>query len=162
MAQAFAVRRVGQAVWPEVAALGVLALGHIVGRAVDGAMAWNRPFRRVSDWAHVGVLGGTLYCLGTNRAPDISKAVLYGNSMLLVTAGGDWLYQKTVGPAIAKTRAVRLAEKQVRERGGGGGQGGGQLTESQKQLLLEAARIVEGGGARQTVGAGLGAGLLLE
>lgn len=144
MAQAFAVKRVGEAVWPELAALGVLGLGHLVARAVDGVMVWERPGRRLSDGLHASVLAGSLYFLGTNRAPNVSQAVLYGDSMLLLTAGGDWMYQKTVGPQVAQVKARRIADQRVTGR-----HAVGEAEQILQKARVEAARIIaaaKGGG----------------
>lgn len=131
MAQAFAMKRVTEAVWPEILALFGLAGLHLLARTADGWMAWNRPFRRASDWTHVGVLGVAGYCLGTNRAPDVLKAVIYGDSMLLATAAGDWAYEKTVGPSIARVKAQKLAGRGISEPA------------SVKGAVIEAERILQ-------------------
>ncbi|MBW2675199.1 MAG: hypothetical protein JRD89_17615, partial [Deltaproteobacteria bacterium] len=105
MARPFTAARIGEMVWPELAAVGALCIGHVVIRAIDAAFALDRPFRRVSDWGHVFVLGTTAYCVATDRAPDVSKAMFYANMGLLGTSFGDWLYQRAVGPRVAQIRA---------------------------------------------------------
>jgi hypothetical protein len=147
------MERVTAVIWPEAAGVLLLCAGHVIARGLDAAWALDRPFKRISDWAHVFALGGSAYCIATDRAADTMKAVFYGDMALLGTSFGDWVYKSAVGKKVAAVRARRLAEKGARG-GGGGPSGSRQLTPAQEQVLLEAGKILEAQGARRTVGAG--------
>jgi hypothetical protein len=120
---------------PEVAVAGVV-VGHIIARIVDAKLGWNRPFRRVSDWAHVGILLGSAYFVATDRAPEMSSAVFFANSGIVASILGDQAYERWA-PSIT-TRRPRIGETAA--------------VEEAKRLLLAAGR--ENPAARQRVGVG--------
>lgn len=107
---AFNAGTLGRALWPELGGVGVLILAHITARAVDGALAWDKPFRRVSDYVHVAALGGAGYMIGANRGGETAKAIFYADSGLVGTSLGDLLYDAIMGPAVARSRGRRTAE----------------------------------------------------
>lgn len=127
MVAAFKAERVGAMIWPEVAGVAALCTGHVVARAVDGAFALERPFRRFSDWVHVVALGTAAYFVATERAPELSKAVFYADMGLLGSSFGDWIYNAAIGKRVAQVRARKLAERQIaaRQKAGAGAGGGG-------------------------------------
>ncbi|MBW2675790.1 MAG: hypothetical protein JRD89_20685, partial [Deltaproteobacteria bacterium] len=106
-------------------------------RGIDAAFALDRPFRRVSDWGHVAVLGTTAYCVATDRAPDVSKAMFYANMGLLGTSFGDWLYQQAVGAKVAQIRATKIAER-ITAGTKTGASAGNPLATAQSRALLQA------------------------
>ena len=135
MVAAFKAEKIGAMIWPEVAGVVALCTGHVVARAVDGAFALERPFRRFSDWVHVVALGTAGYCVATERAPDLSKAIFYADMGLLGSSFGDWIYGAAIGKRVAQVRARKLAERQIaaqQKSGAGAGIGGG----NPKNLLL--------------------------
>lgn len=153
MTTAIKTEKVGAMIWPEMfGVLGICGI-HVVARGLDANWALARPFRRVSDWAHVLGLGGAAYCVATDRAPDTMRAVFYANMGLVGSTFGDWLYTKAVGKTVAQVKAIKSAEKaKAKAPTPGGGQGGGQLTAAQQQVLLQAAQVAQGaqgGGAKQ-------------
>lgn len=127
MVAAFKAERVGAMIWPEVAGVATLCTGHVVARAVDGAFALEKPFRRFSDWVHVVALGAAAYFVATERAPELSKAVFYADMGLLGSSFGDWIYNAAIGKRVAQVRARKLAERQIaaRQKAGAGAGGGG-------------------------------------
>lgn len=107
---AFNANTLGKALWPEVGGVGVLIMAHLVARAVDGAMAWDKPFVRASDWVHVAALGGAGYYMGANKGGGTASAIFYADAGLLGTSFGDWLYATIVGPAVSRSHGRRTAE----------------------------------------------------
>lgn len=154
MATAVKVEKIGGLVWPELPAVAAVMAGHVVVRGVDAAFVLDKPMRRFSDYAHLLTLFGSAYCVATDRAPDVMKAVFFANSGVLATTAGDFFYLRAIGQKVAQIRARKIAERAIK-----GGQGGlseaekakvlleartkssaGNLTEAEKTRLLEAAR----------------------
>lgn len=107
MAVTFAIARAKELVWPEAMGLGMVATTHIVVRGIDAAAGLTKPFRRVSDWAHVVLLLGSAYAYGKNMAPDITRAIFLGDAMLLVSSLGDLFFERVVGPRIQRVATRR-------------------------------------------------------
>ena len=176
MARPFAAARIGELLWPEavVVPIGVLCF-HLLARGVDAAWGLEKPFRRFSDIAHAGIMGGSAYCVATDRAPEISKAAFLINGGVITARIGDAVYEKAVVPRVGKVRARKEAEKIAKEAGRqrelaarGGGGGGGSSQSERTRLMLEAAKEKAGGGGQPSgggqlagVGAGLGSGLAM-
>ncbi len=99
--------RVGELVMPEGIVLGAVATGHIVFRSLDMAFNLQKPFRRVSDWGHLIVEGGSAFLYAKRIQPEIARTVFIGNSMLLVTSLADLVFQRTAAP---KLRAIGKAK----------------------------------------------------
>lgn len=141
MARPFAGARIGELVWPEAfVPIGVLCF-HLLARGVDAAWALEKPFRRFSDLAHVGIMGGSAYCVATDRAPDIARATFLVNGGVITARIGDAIYERAVVPRVGKVRAKREAERiarEARERALAGGRGASPA--SRTQLMLEAAK----------------------
>ncbi len=111
MAEAFRMARVGELVHPEGLVLGGLAAGHLLARSMDMAFNLTKPFRRVSDWIHVLALGGSAWLYARAVAPEITKTVFIGDSMLVVTSLGDLIFERTAGPKVRALGKARAREK---------------------------------------------------
>ena len=108
---AFKMDTLTQALWPEIGGVAVLIGAHIIAVAVDASMAWDKPFRNVNDWVHVAVVAGGGYMMGSNKGGDTTKAVFYADVGLLGQDLGEILYNKLVGPPVARSHARKSAEQ---------------------------------------------------
>lgn len=122
----FRAERLGELLMPEGPTLLALAAGHLIARSIDAAANLTRPWRRFSDYAHVAALGGGAYLYARGYAPEVTKTLVVGDSMLLVTSIGDVLYERTLKPAVRKVGTRRpgrpIGQGEVaRQIGGGNG-----------------------------------------
>lgn len=107
----FRATRLRELAHPELLTLGGLAAGHLLVRSIDAAAGLNKPFRRVSDWAHLFILGGSAYLYGRGTAPDVTRALFLGDSMLMATSLADLLFERTVAPRVKAIARGKTKEK---------------------------------------------------
>jgi len=110
---AASLTRVTEAIFPEILAVAAVGVLSAVGRGLDAAWGLNRPFRRVSDWLNIAVLGGSAWMIATNKAPDMAKAALYAESGLLFASLGQVLYNSAMGVTRGPRARAKLAGGQT-------------------------------------------------
>jgi len=142
----FRAARLGELVHPEGLTLLGLAATHLVARSIDAALGLEKSFRRVSDWVHVVILGGSAYLYARGTWTEVTKTAFVADSMLVVSSIADLLYEKTVGPRV---RALGKARQKTKVGGGtpsGGGGGAGQITTREQLAQLGPGQVVPGEG----------------
>ncbi len=100
--------RLKELVWPDILGVGAALAGHYLTRGIDYAQGWSNPFKRLQDYAAVGLAAGSAYMYTTNKAPKFAE-VLFSSNLTLV---GEGAADKVFGPP-EETFAGLRARKRV-------------------------------------------------
>lgn len=128
--------------WPEaMVALGVGA-GHVLARGADAKIGWDKAFRRIQDWLHVGLLGIGVYGTGADKGRDACEALIIADLPLIAESVTATVWEK-----IASGRTLRSRRELS-----------GETSKAEIQAAVgEAVRLLQSGqyqGIRQPAGVG--------
>jgi len=103
----FSASKVGDSIWPEIGGVALLLATKMGARYFKEANAltkWKNPEYYV-DAAAVGV---PLYMIGTGKAVEESKAVLWAETGMLGQRAAIYAYDRTIGKGAKRAGRTRL------------------------------------------------------
>lgn len=103
----FSAKEAGDSIWPEIGGVAILLAVKAGARYFKEANAltgWKNPEYYV-DAAGVGI---PLYLIGTGKAVEESKAVMWAEVGVLGQRGAQYAYDRTIGKSAKRAGRTRL------------------------------------------------------
>lgn len=103
----FDMGRTRDLIWPDLLGIGAGVGGHYLARGIDHARDWNTPFKRLQDYAALGMLGGSwaMYC--ADMAPNFAES-WFASDLTLVMEG---VADKVFGPPEESFAGLRTRKR---------------------------------------------------